>query len=68
MREALDLLPAESRRVIELRYGLTGAEPVSLDAAARTLGINRSRVSRLEAEAMDILGGLPEIAGLRAAA
>jgi RNA polymerase primary sigma factor len=68
VREALDLLPAESRRVIELRYGLAGAEPVSIDAAARTLGINRSRVRRLEAEAMDILGGLPELAGLRAAA
>jgi RNA polymerase primary sigma factor len=68
VREALDLLPAESRRVIELRYGLAGAEPVSIDAAARTLGINRSRIRRLEAEAMDILGGLPELAGLRSAA
>jgi RNA polymerase primary sigma factor len=68
VREALDLLPAESRRVIEMRYGLTGAEPASLEVAARTLGINRSRVRRLEAEAMDILGGLPELAGLRAAA
>jgi RNA polymerase primary sigma factor len=68
LREALDLLPAESRRVIELRYGLAGAEPVSIDAAARTLGINRSRIRRLEAEAMDILGGLPELAGLRSAA
>ena len=65
MREALGLLPAESRRVIELRYGLAGAEPVSVEAAARMLGINRARVRRLEAEAMHILGGLPELAGLR---
>ena len=68
VREALDLLPAESRRVIELRYGLTGAEPVSIEAAARTLGMNRTRVRRLEAEAMGVLGGLPELAGMRAAA
>ncbi|HEY2789090.1 MAG TPA: sigma-70 family RNA polymerase sigma factor [Gaiellales bacterium] len=68
VREALDLLPAESRRVLELRYGLTGGEPVSIEAAARTLGMNRTRIRRLEAEAMHLLGGLPELAGLRAAA
>jgi len=68
VREALDLLPAESRTVLELRYGLTGGEPVSIEAAARTLGMNRTRIRRLEAEAMHVLGGLPELAGLHAAA
>ena len=56
------------RGVLELRYGLTGGEPVSIEAAARTLGMNRTRIRRLEAEAMHVLGGLPELAGLSAAA
>jgi RNA polymerase primary sigma factor len=68
VHEALALLPAGTRGVIELRYGLTGAEPVSVEAAARILGVNRSRVRRLEAQAMRILAGLPELAALGAAA
>jgi RNA polymerase primary sigma factor len=68
VRQALDLLPEEGRRVLELRYGLAGAEPASIERAARELGMNRTRVRRLEAEALGILGGLPELAGLRAAA
>jgi RNA polymerase primary sigma factor len=68
VREALALLPPGTRGVIELRYGLSGSDPVSVEAAARILGVNRSRVRRLEAQAMQILGGLPELAALGAAA
>jgi RNA polymerase primary sigma factor len=68
LREAVGLLPPESRRVIELRYGLDGGDPISVEATARTLGLNRSRVRRIEARAMEILRRLPELAGLADAA
>jgi RNA polymerase primary sigma factor len=68
LRDAVDLLPPQGRRVIELRYGLDGDDPISVEATARALGLNRSRVRRIEAEAMAILRRLPELAGLADAA
>ena len=68
LRDAVDLLPPQGRRVIELRYGLHGDDPISVEATARALGLNRSRVRRIEAEAMAILRRLPELAGLADAA
>src|SRR5690242_18413926 len=60
LREAVGLLPADARRVIDLRYGLEGNDPMSVEATARALGLNRSRVRRIEARAMEILRRLPE--------
>jgi RNA polymerase primary sigma factor len=68
LREAVGLLPADARRVIDLRYGLDGNDPMSVEATARALGLNRSRVRRIEARAMEILRRLPELAGLADAA
>jgi RNA polymerase primary sigma factor len=68
LRDAVGLLPPQARRVIELRYGLGEGDPISVEAAARALGLNRSRVRRIEAEAMAILRRLPELAGLADAA
>jgi RNA polymerase primary sigma factor len=68
LRDAVGLLPPQGRRVIELRYGLDGSDPISVEATARELGLNRSRVRRIEAQAMEILRRLPELAGLADAA
>ena len=68
LREAVGLLPPQARRVIELRYGLGDGDPISVEATARALGLNRSRVRRIEAEAMAVLRRLPELAGLADAA
>jgi RNA polymerase primary sigma factor len=68
LREAVGLLPTDARRVIDLRYGLDGNDPMSVEATARALGLNRSRVRRVEARAMEILRRLPELAGLADAA
>ena len=68
VREAIGLLPDTSRRVIERRYGLDGAEPASVEATARALGVSRTQVRRAEAEAMSVLRRLPELRGLRDAA
>jgi RNA polymerase primary sigma factor len=65
---ALDRLSPRSRRIIELRYGLTGGEPMMLDAVGREVGLTRERVRQLEAEALRKLAGMPDVEGLRDAA
>jgi RNA polymerase primary sigma factor len=69
LRKALDELPDRERTVLELRYGLAGdAEPKSLEAIGRTLGLTRERVRQIEANALETLSMLREVAGLREAA
>ena len=65
---AMSALSERSRTVIELRYGLDGNDPRSLDQIAKVVGLTRERVRQLEAEAMAQLGSSPELAGLRDAA
>jgi RNA polymerase primary sigma factor len=69
LRKALDILPDRERTVLELRYGLAGdGEPMSLEAIGRTLGLTRERVRQIEANALETLSMLREVAGLREAA
>jgi RNA polymerase primary sigma factor len=69
LRKALDELPERERTVLELRYGLAGdGEPMSLEAIGRTLGLTRERVRQIEANALETLSMLREVAGLREAA
>jgi RNA polymerase primary sigma factor len=69
LRKALDELPERDRSVLELRYGLAGdGEPMSLEAIGRHLGITRERVRQIEANALETLSMLREVAGLREAA
>ena len=69
LRKALDELPDRERSVLELRYGLAGdGEPMSLEAIGRQLGITRERVRQIEANALETLSMLREVAGLREAA
>ncbi|MGZ6581858.1 MAG: sigma-70 family RNA polymerase sigma factor [Gaiellaceae bacterium] len=69
LRRALDELPERDRRVLELRYGLKGDhEPMSLEAIGKELGVTRERVRQIEANALETLSMLREVAGLREAA
>ncbi|HEV2075703.1 MAG TPA: sigma-70 family RNA polymerase sigma factor [Thermoleophilaceae bacterium] len=68
LREALEALPYRDRRIVELRHGLWGERPQTLDEVARALGLTRERIRRLEAEALERLASLPEAQGLRGAA
>jgi RNA polymerase nonessential primary-like sigma factor len=54
----LERLPLLQRRVLRMRYGLEGEEPMSLTGIGRILGISRDRVRNLE---RDGLAGLRRI-------
>jgi RNA polymerase primary sigma factor len=51
LSEALAKLTPRMRRVIELRYGLAGEKPRSLEEVGGILGVTRERVRQLEASA-----------------
>ncbi|HXV35005.1 MAG TPA: sigma-70 family RNA polymerase sigma factor, partial [Gaiellaceae bacterium] len=52
---ALESLPERDRRVLELRYGLRGEEPHTLEHIGRRLGITRERVRQIEIESLSRL-------------
>ena len=64
-REALDRalgsLPERDRKVLELRYGLQGEEPHTLEHIGKRLGITRERVRQIEVESLARLAALREI-------
>jgi len=58
---ALESLPERDRRGLELRYGLRGEEPHTLEHIGRRLGITRERVRQIEIESLARLASLREI-------
>jgi RNA polymerase primary sigma factor len=58
---ALESLPDRDRRVLELRYGLRGEDPHTLEHIGRRLGITRERVRQIEIESLARLASLREI-------
>jgi RNA polymerase primary sigma factor len=50
VRKAVEELPEQERRLIELRFGLDG-EPQSIEAIGRELGMTRERVRKVEQQA-----------------
>jgi RNA polymerase primary sigma factor len=68
LRTAVARLPEQERRVIELRFGLEGDEPASLEEAGRRLGLRAERVRQLEQRALEQLAVNREVDGLREAA
>jgi RNA polymerase primary sigma factor len=69
VHKALARLPDRAREVLKLRYGLDGdAEPLSLEAIGKQLGLTRERVRQLESEALELLAMEREIEALAEAA
>jgi RNA polymerase primary sigma factor len=54
----LALLPVREREVLELRFGLTGAPPYTLEQAGRLIGLSRERVRQIEGHALRKLQAL----------
>jgi RNA polymerase primary sigma factor len=67
VRRALDALPERERQVIELRYGLSGAEPLTLEEVGKTFGVTRERIRQIENNTLKKLQRLPEAQMLREA-
>jgi RNA polymerase primary sigma factor len=65
VRRALDALPERERQVIELRYGLSGNEPLTLEEVGRTFGVTRERIRQIENNTLKKLKRLPEAQMLR---
>jgi RNA polymerase primary sigma factor len=67
VRKALSVLPERERQVIELRYGLTGMEPLTLEEVGRAFGVTRERIRQIENNTLKKLKRLPEAQTLREA-
>jgi RNA polymerase primary sigma factor len=65
IQKALDSLPERERRVIELRFGLTGAQPCTLEEVGRAFGVTRERIRQIENNTLKRLETLPEAQGLK---
>jgi RNA polymerase primary sigma factor len=65
IQKALDSLPDRERQVIELRFGLTGAQPCTLEEVGRAFGVTRERIRQIENNTLKRLETLPEAQGLR---
>jgi RNA polymerase primary sigma factor len=68
LSSALESLDPEERRLLELRFGLGGAEPASIEKVAKELAISRERVKRMELEALEQLSRNRELLEEREAA
>jgi RNA polymerase primary sigma factor len=61
LEQALSSLTERDRQVLELRYGLRGEEPHTLEHIGRRLGLTRERVRQIEVESLSRLASLREI-------
>ena len=62
---ALDALPDRERKVIELRFGLQGEQPRTLEEVGRTFGVTRERIRQIENNTLKKLQALREAQALR---
>jgi len=65
LRRALASLPEREREVIELRFGLTGERPYTLEEVGRAFNVTRERIRQIENHTLKKLEALPEAQRLR---
>jgi RNA polymerase primary sigma factor len=65
VQRALDSLPDRERKVIELRFGLLGTQPFTLEEVGRAFGVTRERIRQIENNTLKRLETLPEAQGLK---
>jgi RNA polymerase primary sigma factor len=62
---ALSALPDRERQVIELRFGLNGQQPCTLEEVGKAFGVTRERIRQIENNTLKKLETLPEAQGLK---
>ena len=65
LRRALAALPEREREVIEMRFGLTGERPFTLEEVGRAFNVTRERIRQIENHTLKKLEALPEAQRLR---
>ncbi|MDR2746520.1 MAG: sigma-70 family RNA polymerase sigma factor [Treponema sp.] len=65
MGDILSQLSEREMKIIQLRYGLTGQEPLTLEETGKLLGITRERVRQIQEKATFKLRSLRELHELR---
>jgi RNA polymerase primary sigma factor len=65
MGDILSQLSEREMKIIQLRYGLTGEEPLTLEETGKLLGITRERVRQIQEKATFKLRNLRELHELR---
>jgi RNA polymerase primary sigma factor len=65
LKEALEMLSYRERRVLELRYGLGGEDPRTLDEVGWTFNVTRERIRQIENQSLKKLQRLAEAQKLR---
>ena len=66
LKEALAALSDRERQVVVLRYGLSDAEPKTLEEIGRRLGLTRERVRQIELDSLKRLASLREMESIGA--
>lgn len=62
---ALKSLPSRERQVLEMRFGLRGGQPRTLEEVGRAFNVTRERIRQIENQTLKKLGTLPEAQPLR---
>jgi RNA polymerase primary sigma factor len=65
LRRALAALPQREREVIEMRFGLTGERPYTLEEVGKAFNVTRERIRQIENHTLKKLEALPEAQRLR---
>jgi len=65
VRRALAALPQREREVIEMRFGLSGGRPRTLEEVGRAFNVTRERIRQIENHTLKKLEALPEAQRLR---
>ncbi|MFL5818888.1 MAG: sigma-70 family RNA polymerase sigma factor, partial [Conexibacter sp.] len=65
VRRALAALPQREREVIEMRFGLSGGRPRTLEEVGRAFNVTRERIRQIENHTLKKLEALPVAQRLR---
>src|SRR4051794_34584972 len=65
LTRVLGMLADRERRILELRYGLNGESPRTLDEVGRTFNVTRERIRQIENQSLKKLRALAEAQKLR---
>jgi len=65
LRKILGTLSSRERQVLELRYGLDGQHPRTLDEVGRTFNVTRERIRQIENKSLKKLRALADAVKLR---